>query len=362
MDQIVSDEFDAHRAPVQRLMELVTSSWMAQAAYVAAELRLADLLANGPLSVERLAELTGANAPTLGRLLRALTTIDICRQLTDGSFEMTAMGSLLAGDDPESLRAWTLWWGKHLWPVWGQLLYSVRTGQSARKLLLGTDGFEHLQNDPEAAAIFNRAAAELTRLAAERIVRAYDFSGMVRIVDVGGGSGQLLTTILQACPATRGVLFDRPHAMEPARERLQQAGLSERCELVAGDFFESIPPCADVYLLKSVIHDWNDEQSRVILENCRRAMPAGTGRLLLMEEMLPDRLDGSPTHQAIVRGDLNMLVALGAQERTEAELRALLESAGFTVSRVIPSGSTFSIVEAFAKQEVTVSRTESAVR
>lgn len=343
------DELEVNHTPVQRLMELVTGSWMAQAAYVAAELRLADLLAAGPLSLAQLADLTGANEPTLGRLLRALTTIDICRQHPDGSFQMTPMGSLLATDAPESLRAWTLWWGKHLWPVWGQLLYSVRTGQSARKLLLGTDGFEHLQNDPEAAAIFNRAAAELTRLAAERIVRSYDFSGMIRIVDVGGGSGQLLATILRDFPATRGVLFDQPHAREPARERMQQAGLIERCELIAGDFFESVPTGADGYILKSVIHDWNDEQSRVILENCRRAMQLGTGRLLLMEEMLPDQLTGSLTHQAIARGDLNMLVALGAQERTEAELRALLESAGFTVSRVIATGSTFSVAEAFPK-------------
>jgi orsellinic acid C2-O-methyltransferase len=343
------DKSDANRTPTQRLMELVTASWVTQAAYVAAELRLADMLADGPLSVERLADLTGANAPALGRLLRALTSIDLCRQQADGSFEMTPMGSRLAADAPESLRAWTIWWGKHLWPVWGQLLYSVRTGQSARKLLLGTDGFEHLQNDPEAAAIFNRAAAELTRLAAERIVRSYDFSGLARIVDGGGGSGQLLATILQACPATRGVLFDLPHSIEPGRERLTQAGLIERCELVAGDFFESVPPGADAYVLKSVIHDWNDERSRVILENCRRAMQPRAGRLLLMEEMLPDRLDGSPTHRAIARGDLNMLVALGAQERTEAELRTLLDSAGLAVSRVIPTGSTFSIVEAFAK-------------
>jgi len=330
-------------------MELVTGSWMAQAAYVAAELRLADLLARGPLTGEQLAALTGANPSALGRLLRALTTINLCRQCADGSFEVTPTGALLAADAPQSLRAWTIWWGKHLWPVWGQLLYSVRTGHSARKWLLGTDGFEHLQIDPEAAAIFNRAAGELTRLAAERIVGAYDFSGLARIVDVGGGSGQLLATILRACPAARGVLFERPHAIEPGRERLTQAGLIERCELVAGDFFESVPAGGDAYVLKSVIHDWNDEQSRVILDNCRRAMHTGAGRLLLMEEMLPDRLGDSPTHQAIVRGDLTMLAALGAQERTEAELRTLLKSAGLAVSRVIPTGSTFSVVEAFAE-------------
>jgi hypothetical protein len=341
------DDQDIAAASAQRLLALVTESWKAQALHVAAELRLADFLGDGPLTGEQLAALTGANAAAVGRLLRALTTIDICKEQADGSYALTRVGSLLASDSPESLRAWVVWWGKHQWPVWGQLLYSVRTGKSARTLLLGTEGFEHLQKDPEAAAIFHQAAAEWTRLSAKKLVQAYDFSAYARIVDVGGGSGELLAAILRAYPTTRGVLFDLPHAIEPARERLRQAGLSERCELVAGDFFASVPRGGEVYVLKSIIHDWNDERSRTILVNCRRAMQGRGGRLLLMEEMIPDRLDHSWPHQAIVRSDLNMLAALAAQERTESELRALLESAGFGVSRVMPGGLTFSIVEAY---------------
>lgn len=332
-------------SPAQRLLDIVTASWMTQAAYVAAELHLADILAEGPRTSDDLAAATGTHAPSLRRLLRALTTIGICRERRDGSFEITPMGALLGTDAPGSLRSWTIWWGAHLWPVWGRLLYSIRTGRSARKLLTGTDGFEHLQRDPEMAAVFNRALVELTHLACQGVVRTYDFSGLKRIVDVGGGYGELLAAILRANPAASGVLFDLPHALEGGRRHIEEAGLAGRCEFVAGDFFESVPAGGDAYVLKSVIHDWNDERGLLILRNCRRAL-AGGARLVLVERVLPDRLDTSTDHRAVVRSDLHMLVALAAKERTESEFRALLESAGFRVSRVLPIGATFSVIEA----------------
>jgi orsellinic acid C2-O-methyltransferase len=326
------------------LLELIGTSWKTQAVYVAAELRIADFLADRPKTTEDLAALTHANAAALRQLLRALTTIDICREQEDGTFAITPLGALLASNDPASLRSWAIWWGAQSWPVWGQLLYSVRTGNSARKLLLGTDGFAHLERDPASAEIFNRAAAELTRVAAAEIVRAYDFTPFARIVDVGGGCGELLAHILQAAPAARGVLFDLPHAIQHGRDHLRKLGLETRCEFVAGDFFETIPAGGDAYFLKNVIHDWNDESSRRILENCRAAL--GDGKLLLMECLLPDRLTTSTDDQAAVRSDLHMLVALAAKERTEAELRALLDSAGLRVTRVIPAGPTISLIEA----------------
>lgn len=345
MSQNSADASDESLPLAHRLLELISCSWMAQAIYVAAELRIADLLADGPKTSEQLAEVAGAHAPSLSRLLQALVTIDICRRREDGTFEMTPLGSLLNTDAPGSLRHWTIWWGGHLWPIWGQLLYSVRTGQSARKLLLGTDGFEHLERDPEAAALFDRAAAEMTRLTAENVVRAYDFSSLRHVMDVGGGCGELLISILRGNPATRGILFERPHAIEHGRRHLEQAGLASRCEFIAGDFFESVPSGGNAYVLKSVIHDWNDEQSRLILKNCRQAI-GRDGRLLLIEQMLPAQLTTSPAHQAMVRSDLNMLITLAAQERTEGELRSLLESAGFRVSRVVPAGLTVSVIEA----------------
>lgn len=332
-----------------RLLECVTSSWMAQATYVAAELRIADLLAEGPMTGEDLAAVTGTHAPSLRRLLRALTTIEICREREDGSFEITPMGSLLGTDIPGSLHSWTVWWGTYLWQVWGSLLYSVKTGESARKLLTGTDGFKHLEQDPEVAAVFNQALVELTRLISESVVRAYDFSGLRRIVDVGGGYGELLISILRASPATSGVLFDLPHAIEGGRRRFEEAGLASRCEFLEGNFFESVPSGAVAYILKSIIHDWDDKNSKLILENCRHAMIEG-GRLLLVERVLPDRLEVSAAHQAVVRSDLTMLVAHAAQERTEAEFRDLLNSAGFRVTRILPVGMTFSVIEAFPFQ------------
>src|SRR5262245_23928286 len=244
----------SHRSTLQ---EMLTSSWMAQALHVAAELRIADLLRDGPHTSDELAATSGADPPSLHRLLRALTTIDVCREREDGSFEVTPTGALLGTDVPGSLRAWTIWWGRYLWPVWGQLLYSVKTGKSARALLIGTKGFEHLAGDPEAAAVFNEALGELTRLTAQSIVRAYDFSGLKRIVDVGGGYGELLASILRAHPGASGVLFDLDHAIGEARRRFQEAGLAERCEFVAGDFFRWLPRGGDAYVLKSVIHDWD---------------------------------------------------------------------------------------------------------
>ncbi len=322
---------------VETLLEMINGSWIAQAIAVTAELGLADLLRDGPRTSVDLASATGTDAPSLHRLLRALTTIDICHESEDGRFSITEMGRLLGTESPDSLRSWSMWWGKYLWPVWGNLRYSINTGNSARTLLTGTEGFKHLENDPAAAATFNQALVELTRLTTSGVVRAYDFSSCQLIVDVGGGYGELLAAILTANPKVRGVLFDLPHATEGARHHFEQARLSDRCEFVAGDFFESVPRGADAYVLKSVIHDWNDDKSRAILKTCHAAMNADA-RLLLVERVLPQRLETSAVHQSAVRSDLTMLVALGAQERTENDFRNLLNSAGFELTRVCPAG------------------------
>lgn len=321
----------------QALLELVHANWTTQAICVAAELRLADLLLDGPKSSADLAAMTGSHEPSLHRLLRALTTIDICREVAPGRFEVTPTGALLADGAPGSLRHWVLWWGRHLWPVWGNLAYSVKTGASARSLLTGQPGFKHLE-DPATADVFNRAMAELTAFATAGIVQAYDFSRFGAIVDVGGGRGQLLASILKANSFPRGVLFDLPHAMESAGQFLRDAGLEARTECIAGDFFESIPGGADLYILKSILHDWNDDRAGRILANCRRAM-SPSARLLIVERIMPDRLEATPEHRSLVRTDLSMLVALAASERSEADFRALLDAAGFEVVRIVPAGA-----------------------
>jgi hypothetical protein len=328
-----------------QLLECITGSWKTQALYAAAELKIADMLANGPRTSEELAAASGAHAPSMHRLLRALATIEICVERKDGSFEITPMGALLGTDATDSLRSWTIWWGMHLWPVWGNLLHSVITGQCARKLVTGTEGFGHLEQDPEAAARFNLAMAELTHLSTESVAESYDFSGLKSIVDVGGGYGELLLTLLKAYPDISGTLFDLPHAMEGARQHFAEAGVISRCDFYAGNFFDSIPGGADAYILKSVIHDWDDDKSRQILENCRQAM-GQRGRLLLVEQVLPDHLENSATHQSLMRSDLTMLVAHAAKERTESEFRALLNTAGMRTTRIILANSTFSVIEA----------------
>ena len=333
--------------PQQRLLELITQSWTAQAVYVAAELGIADLLRGGSHEAVMIWQRKWVLTQLPSTVFCALTTIDICTQDKGGHFSMTPMGELLGTDEPDSLRHWTIWWGKYLWPVWGQLLYSVKTGKSARTLLTGTEGFKHLESDPQAAAIFNRALAELTRLEAQNVVAAYDFSRFERIVDLGGGYGELLAVILKAFPETQGVLFDLPHAISGAQSHFERSHLADRCEFVAGDFFESIPATGDAYILKSVLHDWNDDRCREILNICRRTM-AQNARLLLIERILPQDLDHSAANQSAARSDLTMLVALGAKERSEKQFRDLLSSTGFDTLRIYPAG-TVSVVEAIPR-------------
>jgi hypothetical protein len=335
-------------SPSQSLLELLHGNWATQALYAAAELKLADLLIEGPKTSDELAAATQVHAGSLRRLLRALATIDVVRELPANRFELTATGQLLADNTPDSLRHWVIWWGHNLWPVWGNLIFSIKTGRSARTLLTGSEGFGHLERDPATADVFNKAMAELTTLAATDVVGAYDFTRFRQIVDVGGGHGQLLAAILRASPSARGILVDLPHAIEGATRYLHDAGLSGRAQCIAGDFFEAVPGGCDAYVLKSVIHDWDDQRASRILENCRRAMP-GNSRLILVERIMPTHLDSSMEHRALARTDLSMLVALGAGERSEADFRALLSSAGFELGRLVTTEMAYSLIEALPR-------------
>ena len=331
-------------AAARQLQGLINGSWIAQACYVTARLGIADLLAAGPRTAEDLASVTGTNAPALRRLLSALGSVDICRQREDGAFEMTRMGALLRAQVPCSMRAWALQWGGQDWQVWANLLHSIKTGESARALVTGGTGFDHLERDPAAAEIFNQAMVDLTSLAAVQIVRAYDFAGQ-RVMDVGGGYGELLAHILTAYPTAQGVLFDMPHAISKARAHLAGRGLAGRCEFTTGDFFASVPGGADIYVLKTVIHDWPDDKARDILRSCREALRPGA-RVLIVERLMPERFEPSDANRALARVDLHMLVALGAQERTHREMLALLAAVGFANVRRIDTGSEFQILEA----------------
>jgi orsellinic acid C2-O-methyltransferase len=331
--------------PSQTIVDLLDRTLLAQAAYVAAELSLADHLVAGPKRSSELARITGCHPPSLQRLLRALVTLEICDEGTDGTFALGRSGSALCSSGPHSLQARLLWFGRNQWAVWGQLLQTVRTGESARKRMTGSDGFTLLEQDPGKASAFNMAMVQRTRAVANEVARRIDLSEVATIVDVGGGHGVLLQVILRANPGTRGVLFDRPHAMDGARALLEEAGIAERCELVSGDFFVSLPAGAEVYLLKNIIHDWDDERASRILHNCRVAMPDGS-RMLLVEQVLPDCLEPSASHRAIVHTDLAMMLGPGGMERSEDEFRELLERSGYALTRVDPIGSGYSILEA----------------
>jgi hypothetical protein len=331
--------------PAQAIVDLMQRGSLAQAAYVAAELGLADHLAARSMQVNELAIATNCHPPSLHRLLRALVTLEICVEQGDGTFALGRSGSLLRTDCADSLQSRLLWFGRNQWAVWSQLLQTVRTGESARKRMTGSDGFEMLERNPGAASTFNMAQMQRTRLVAKEVARHYDFSGVSTIVDVGGGHGVLLETVLRANPGLHGMLFERPHAVAGARAHFDQAGVADRCELVPGDFFDSVPAGADAYLLKNIIHDWDDERASRILRNCHDAMPDG-GRLLLVERVLPARLDASASHRAIVHDDLAMMLGPGGKERNECEFRELLRRSGFALMGVRPIGLGYSILEA----------------
>jgi orsellinic acid C2-O-methyltransferase len=327
----------------ERLLSMVSDCWRSQAIHAFAALGLAEALSAQPQDATSLASRVEVSQGALEQLLNASVSLGLVLKETDGKFHLTDLGTLLSEDSPHSIKNWTMWWGQALWPLWGSLTESVRTGESARKLLFGTTGFEHIQQDPVSAAIFNKGLAEVTRMAAKSILRAFDFSQFSHVMDVGGGHGQLLSMILQKVPDARGVLFDLPHAIDGAREHLARSGVSGRVECVAGDFFVFVPTGADGLILKSVIHDWKDEDAVRILESCRRALEPGA-KLLLIERIMPSSLEATPAHQTIARGDLTMLIAHGARERSEEEYRGLIAKSGLVLEEIVPTDSGFSVL------------------
>lgn len=328
-----------------RLLELINANWTTQAISVATQLHLAELLCDGPRPLRELADRTSCHPPSLLRLLRALASLGVVAEREEGIFALTDLGALLQPDVPGSLAAWAQFCGTSSWKGWSRLAECVRSGESVRKLDTGADGFDHLQKDGDAALLFNRAMVSLTASVALAVVQSIDFSSAESVVDVGGGFGELLAAVLGAHLPMRGVLFDLPHAMEGARARLAKAGMADRCEVVAGSFLQSVPSAADIYLLKSILHDWDDDRCAVILGNCRRAM-GPRARLLVIERILPMRFSVSPHDQAIARSDLNMLVGTGGCERTQEQFQAMLHAAGLRLTGLVELSNGYSALEA----------------
>ena len=336
--------------PFVVLFQMITGYYISQAIYVAATLGIADRLRDGPRFSDELAHATGAHAPSLYRLLRLLVSAGVFAEQEDGRFALTPIGSYLQTETPGSLRAVALQFSGPLHQqAWSALLHSVQTGETAFDHLFGMGLFPYLAHHPEEAAIFNGAMTAFSTQVSTAVVVAYDFAPFGTIVDVGGGQGALLRTILRATPTARGVLFDLPQVVTGAKEPMEAAGLTERCTIVGGDFFESVPTGGDAYLLSGVIHDWDDKRSIAILHNCHRVI-SPQGKLLLVESVVPARIDRSLPSQFSVRGDVNMLVHTGGRNRTEAEYRALFEAAGFQLIRIIPTQGAAKILEAVRRE------------
>lgn len=327
-----------------QLSRLITSYWIPQSIHAAAVLGVADVLAGGPKPSVEVARAVGADPDALHRLLRALVALGLCTAEDDGAFALTDLGACLRRDSKDSVRAWAVMLGGEThWRSWGRLVECIRTGRSVPSLD-GRDTWVEASGDPAASEDFNQSMVQLTRHMAGAVAVSYDFSGFRTIADVGGGYGALLPPILKANPALRGIVFDLPRCRDGARALAEKTRLADRLSFVGGDFFTDRLPPADAYLVKSVVHDWDDERSVAILSNVRAAM-SRDARLLVIEPIVPERPGASPLDAMLAHTDLNMLVVTGGRERTEAEFRALFERAGLAVSRIVATPAAMSVIE-----------------
>lgn len=324
------------------MAQLITGGvWITKALYVAAALGIADRVSEHPQTAEELAAATEAHAPSLYRVLRALASIGVFAEDEDGRFSLTPLADTLRSDCSGSLRGMALLWGhpEH-WHAWGSFLDTVRTGRSAFELAFGVPLFQFFAQRPEIAQMFNDAMTAFSGYEAAAVAAAYDFSGAGSLVDIGGGQGLLLATILQRFPGVRGVLFDLPAVVTAGNAPLDALSVRDRTTVVGGDFLTAVPDGGDVYILKNIVHDFDDHQVRTVLSVVRRAIGTN-GKLLLVQEVIP--AGNTPSAGKLL--DMQMLL-IGGRERTEAEYRGLLEEAGFRLTRIVPTQVPLSLIEA----------------
>ncbi|MFO0075570.1 MAG: methyltransferase [Cyanobacteriota bacterium] len=326
---------------LQHLQQLLSGAWVTQMLHVAAELQIADLLAEGPREVEELASLTGCHQNSLFRLLRGLASLGIFEETEPRRFALTPLGEYLRSDNPQSQRNFARLVGDEHYLAWADLDHAVRHGSPAFRHRYGTSVFEHYQQHPERGAVFDEAMSSMSRLCSQAVLAAYDFSGLSQLVDVGGGRGELLVSLLRHHPHLQGTVIDQPQVVAPVEV---PADLEGRLQLVGGDFFTAVPAGGDGYLLKHILHDWGEDDCLRLLRRIREAMAPG-GRLLVLEQVIPP--GNGPFPGKLL--DLNMLVMTeGGRERTSDEYALLLEQAGLQLSRILPTAAPLSVVEAVA--------------
>jgi hypothetical protein len=322
------------------LASLIGGYQQSQAIHVAAKLGIADLLQDGPRPLAELAEATGAHSSSLYRLLRALAGIGIFAEVDDRLFALTPLAEPLGRDHPDSQWAFAVMMGEEHYHVWGDLFFAVETGENAFERIYGMPVFEFLSENPEKGRIFDAAMTSIHGRETLPLLEAYDFAGVELLADIGGGNGSVLSAVLKRYPDMRGILFDLPPVIERARANVEAAGLSGRCRFATGDFFQEVPAGADAYLLRHIIHDWDDEKAARILRSVHTAMKPES-RLLVLETILPP--GNEPSNAKFL--DLTMLLLPGGQERTEEEYRRLFASAAFRIARIIPTRGGLSVIE-----------------
>ena len=324
----------------QQLDRMITGYWVSQAIYAAAKFGIADELRDGPKSIEDLAKTTATHPEALYRLLRALASCGIFAEGEPRHFSLTPLADLLRSDVSGSKRALALMSGDEQFQAWAEIAYSIKTGEIAFDKVFGKPIFDYLSENPEQAKIFDAAMVGIHGRESEVIRDAYDFSDIGILADIGGGNGSQLIGILAQNSSMKGILFDLPHVIERAKTPMESAGLEDRCTLISGNFFEAVPEGAHAYLMRHIIHDWDDEKAVTILRNCHRAMP-NDAKLLVVESVIPP--GNAPFGGKFL--DLVMMLIPGGKERTEAEYKALFGEAGFELSRVLPTTTEICIVE-----------------
>jgi ubiquinone/menaquinone biosynthesis C-methylase UbiE len=329
-------------SPVETMLQMMSGFWISRGLWIAAKLGIADLLKDGDKSVEELAAATETHPGSLFRVLRMLASVGVFEQKGEDRFAITPLSELLLSDAPFSLRSGIIAeMGEVHYDSWGNILHSVKTGEIAFDNKFGMNVWQYFEKDPAKAQNFNKWMVDSSASVGQPIVEAYDFGKSQKIIDLGGGLGSMISAILKANQNLSGVLFDAPSVIEKAKDYLAANGVSDRCETIGGNFFEAVPEGGDLYYMRWIIHDWDDDLSIKILKNIRQVIPAD-GKLLLLEAVVPD--DNKPHFSKFM--DLIMLAMTGGCERTAKQYEALLEKAGFKVTNVIPTNSFMSIVEA----------------
>ena len=333
---------DRPQIPSEHLRRLIDGFWAVPVITAAAQLEIPERLAAGPKDLSTLAREAGADAPSLHRLLRALETLGLCTAVEGGAYALTDTGQLLRADSPESLRGRALHTGDMLCKQLGDLYDQVRTGGRTKAFPTGSEGFEALKNDPARLHKFQTNMAEGSRRAAQAAMQVYDFRPFAKVLDLGGGYGGVLTELLRANPHQSGAVCDLAYLERGALDYLSSAGVGKRSDFVQGDFFTSVPGGYDLYLMKFILHDWDDQHVLRILRNVRSAV-GGHSQLIVIEQIVPESLTTSVTDQDIIRADLVMM-SVGGRERTGAEYRALFADSGWNLSQIVSTRTMFSLI------------------